>query len=162
MEGELTIQQVAKLTGLSVHTLRYYERNGLITPINRATNGHRRYCAKDMTWIEFLTRLRTTGMPIRQMQQYALLVRQKPEAVAERRAILEEHEREVAKRIRELTRNLDIIQWKIQHYQELEAQHLTDEACIHRLESSELQPEAMAIGNVSETIYLEAAVVQHE
>ena len=77
METELTIQQVATLTGLSVHTLRYYERNGLLEPVNRATNGHRRYRTEDITRIEFLTRLRTTGMPIRQMQQFARLYRDK-------------------------------------------------------------------------------------
>ncbi|GAX40776.1 MerR family transcriptional regulator [Tolypothrix sp. NIES-4075] len=65
METELTIQQVATLTGLSVHTLRYYERNGLLELVNRAANGHRRYLTDDITRIEFLTRLRTTKMPIR-------------------------------------------------------------------------------------------------
>ncbi|MBE9037533.1 MerR family transcriptional regulator [aff. Roholtiella sp. LEGE 12411] len=131
METELTIQQVAALTGLSVHTLRYYERNGLLAPINRAANGHRRYSATDIARIKFLTRLRTTGMPIRQMQQFADLYRQKPEAIAERRLILEAHECEVTERIRELNHNLEMIQKKIQHYQELEANHQTDDVCVN-------------------------------
>ncbi|NDJ20673.1 MerR family transcriptional regulator [Nostoc sp. B(2019)] len=117
---ELTIQQVAVLTGLSVHTLRYYERNGLLAPVNRAANGHRRYSATDIARIKFLTRLRTTGMPIRQMQQFADLYRQKPEAIAERRLILEAHKHEVKQRICELNHNLEAIQKKIQHYNELE------------------------------------------
>jgi DNA-binding transcriptional MerR regulator len=120
MDVELTIQQVAERTGLSVHTLRYYERNGLLEPVNRAANGHRRYCAADITKIEFLTRLRATGMPIRQMQQFATLLRQNPAAIRDRRAILEAHEREVQQRLQELNRNLEIIRWKIQHYKELE------------------------------------------
>jgi DNA-binding transcriptional MerR regulator len=131
MDTELTIQQVAALTGLSVHTLRYYERNGLLEPVNRAKNGHRRYCAADITRIQFLTRLRSTGMPIRQMQKFADLYRQKPEAIAERRAILEAHGREVQQHIQELNRNLEAIQWKIQHYKQLEASDQTDNACIH-------------------------------
>jgi DNA-binding transcriptional MerR regulator len=131
METELTIQQVATLTGLSVHTLRYYERNGLLEPVNRATNGHRRYRTDDITRIEFLTRLRSTGMPIRQMQQFANLYREKPEALSDRRLILEDHEREVQERIRELSRNLEAIQWKIQHYKKLEASNKSDNAFIH-------------------------------
>lgn len=134
MEAGLTIQQVAKLTGLSVHTLRYYERNGLIQPINRAANGHRRYSAQDITWIEFLTRLRTTGMPIRQMQQYALSLWQNPNALTERRMLLEAHEREVQKRLNELSQNLAGIQRKIQHYKELEANAETEFTYFHQLE----------------------------
>lgn len=118
----LTIQQVAQQTGLSVHTLRYYERNGLLEPVNRASSGHRRYSAEDLTRIEFLTRLRATGMPIRQMQEFARLFRQRPHAIAERRAILETHKQQVQAHINELTRNLEVIQWKIEHYRELEAQ----------------------------------------
>jgi DNA-binding transcriptional MerR regulator len=131
MDTELTIQQVAALTGLSVHTLRYYERNGLLEPVNRAANGHRRYCAADISRIEFLTRLRSTGMPIRQMQKFAMLVRQQPEAISDRRFILEAHESEVLERIRELKGNLEVIQHKIQHYKKLEANHQSDFACIH-------------------------------
>lgn len=112
METELTIQQVATLIGLSVHTLRYYERNGLLEPVNRATNGHRRYRATDITRLEFLIRLRTTGMPIQKMQEFATLYRQKPEAVADHRTILEAHEHEVTERIR-VSHNLELIQKKI-------------------------------------------------
>ncbi len=123
METELTIQQVAELSGLSVHTLRYYERNGLLEPVNRAANGHRRYSAQDLTRIEFLTRLRMTGMPIRQMQQYAQLLRHHPDGVSERRALLEAHEQQVQERLRELSHNLEVIQYKIRLYKELEARH---------------------------------------
>ncbi|WP_414575381.1 MerR family transcriptional regulator [Anabaena sp. CCY 9402-a] len=126
MDTELTIQQVATLTGLSVHTLRYYERNGLLAPVNRAANGHRRYSKADIDGINFLTRLRATGMPIRQMQQFAYLYQHQPEAIAQRRWLLEAHECYVQERIAELSRNLEIIQWKIQRYKELEALNQTD------------------------------------
>lgn len=75
-----------------------------------------------MTRIEFLTCLRATGMPIRQMQKFAQLFRQQPHAIADRRAILEAHQQQVQANIDELTRNMEVIQWKIHHYQELEAQ----------------------------------------
>ncbi len=120
METELTIQQVAKATGLSVHTLRYYERCDLIAPIQRANNGHRRYSAQDIRWIQFLTKLRMTGMPIRQIQQYAMLLRQQPDAVQARRAILEAHRQTVVENLQALQENLAVIDWKIQHYKEIE------------------------------------------
>ncbi len=132
METELplTIQQVASATGLGVHTLRYYERNGLIEPIERAANGHRRYSAQNIAWIEFLTRLRTTGMPIRQMQQFAALVREKPDEVQGRRILLEVHRSIVQKRLDELSQHLTVIDWKIQRYQELEQAEGNDQDCI--------------------------------
>ncbi|MEM9979827.1 MAG: MerR family transcriptional regulator [Cyanobacteria bacterium P01_D01_bin.2] len=120
MEQELTIQQVAQTTGLSVHTLRYYERCDLIAPIHRASNGHRRYSAQDIRWIQFLTKLRMTGMPIRQIQQYATLLRQQPDAVQARRALLEAHRQTVVENLQELQENLAVIDWKIQHYKEIE------------------------------------------
>ena len=124
---ELSIQQVARQTGLSVHTLRYYERNGLLEPVNRASNGHRRYSAEDVSRVEFLTRLRTTGMPICQMQAFAKLFQQ-PAAIADRRAILEAHENHIQTHIQELQRNLEVIQWKIGYYKGLEAQQQLEEA----------------------------------
>jgi DNA-binding transcriptional MerR regulator len=120
METGLTIQQVAQQTGLSVHTLRYYERNGLLEPVNRAANGHRRYAATDLNRIEFLTRLRSTGMPIRQMQQFAKLLNERPEAIGDRRAILEAHQHNVEQHIQELQQNIAAIQKKIRFYKELE------------------------------------------
>ena len=120
MEQELTIQQVAQATGLSTHTLRYYERCDLIAPIHRANNGHRRYSAQDIRWIQFLTKLRMTGMPIRQIQQYATLLRQQPDAIQARRALLEAHRQTVVQHLQELQENLAVIDWKIQHYKEIE------------------------------------------
>lgn len=118
----LTIQQVAQQTGLSVHTLRYYERNGLLEPVDRASSGHRRYSEEDIARIEFLTCLRATGMPIRQMQEFARLFRERPDAIGDRRVILEAHERELQAHIQELQRDLEVIQWKIVYYKGLEAQ----------------------------------------
>ncbi|MCL2894510.1 MerR family DNA-binding transcriptional regulator [Brenneria tiliae] len=72
MEYHLSIDEVAKRTGLTAYTLRYYERIGLIAPVGRAAGGRRRYEASDMAWIEFLLRLRTTHMPIGKMQMLAI------------------------------------------------------------------------------------------
>lgn len=70
---ELTIAEVAERTGLTRHTLRYYERDGLMLGVDRAGSGHRRYTEHDLCWIELITRLRATGMPIRDVRRYAEL-----------------------------------------------------------------------------------------
>ena len=80
----LTIQQAAEMTGLSVHTLRYYERVGLIHTIGRAENTHRRYSLDDVGWINFLNKLRATGMSIQEMQRYSELQRLGDETLPER------------------------------------------------------------------------------
>ena len=73
--AELTIAEVAERTGLTRHTLRYYERDGLMLGVDRAGSGHRRYSERDLGWIELITKLRATGMPIREVRRYAELVR---------------------------------------------------------------------------------------
>ena len=118
----MTIRRAARQTGLSVHTLRYYERIGLIWPVAREPNGHRRYSEYDVAWIDFLTKLRTTGMPIAKMKQYVDLQRQGQDTLAERLELLKEHRHEVRKRIQELEDNLAVIEYKIDRYSEIERQ----------------------------------------
>lgn len=115
MEEELTIHEVAAQTGLSVHTLRYYERIGLLDPVGRASSGHRRYMAGDIVWITFLQCLRKTGMSIRQMQAYAALRRQGELSIPARLALLEEHYRQIQENMRELESYLKMVERKIQH-----------------------------------------------
>jgi DNA-binding transcriptional MerR regulator len=115
----LTIQQVAQATGLSVYTLRYYERIGLIHPIGRAGNTHRRYSTDDIGWIDFLTKLRSTGMSIQEMQTYAELQRQGDDTLPERLEMLKALQRKVETHIDELNDHLNIIRGKIEYYGEL-------------------------------------------
>ncbi len=112
----LTIQQVAEATGLSVHTLRYYERIGLIHPIHRAQNTHRRYSNEDVGWIDFLNKLRATGMSIQQMQRYAELQRQGDETLPERVEMLRRLQQEAEQRICDLQDHLSVIRYKIEIY----------------------------------------------
>lgn len=116
-QNRLTIQQVAEITGLSVHTLRYYERIGLIHPINRADNSHRRYSQDDIGWIEFLNKLRATGMPIQQMQRYAELQRQGDASLPERIQMLRELKEDAEAHISEIQEHLKLIYYKIDFYQ---------------------------------------------
>jgi len=122
-EKGLNVKEVAALTGLSAHTLRYYERVGLLDPISRASSGHRRYSEQDTSWIEFLGRLRTTGMPIRKMKRFADLRRGGDPTVPARRALLEEHRIEVRQRMVELERDLAAIDEKVGLYEEMEARN---------------------------------------
>ncbi|WP_433945337.1 MerR family transcriptional regulator [Paenibacillus sp. SN-8-1] len=120
MEKLLTIRQVAAVTGLSVHTLRYYENIGLLCSIDRDENGYRCYSSTDVTWIEFLTRLKATGMSITKMLEIAELRRQGDSTLTARRILLEEHYAEVQNRIMELQRNLDLLADKIVTYKGME------------------------------------------
>jgi DNA-binding transcriptional MerR regulator len=119
---EMTIAQAAERSGLSAHTLRYYERIGLIHPVERGSNGHRRYGRDDMEWLDLLLKLRTTGMPMRQMVEYAELVRQGPRTAARRRAMLERHRAAIAERMAELQETTAVLDRKIAMYQEMERQ----------------------------------------
>lgn len=114
---QLTIQQVAEATGLSTYTLRYYERIGLIHPIDRAQNTHRRYTLDDIGWIEFLNKLRATGMSIQQMQRYAKLQRQGDDTLPERVEMLRMLQREAEARIAEVSEHLKLIRYKIGLYE---------------------------------------------
>jgi DNA-binding transcriptional MerR regulator len=117
-DRELTIAEAAAEAGVSAHTLRYYERAGLLTPIERNGSGHRRFSAEDVEWVVVCTKLRATGMPIRRIREYAALVRAGEGNEAERLALLEAHREEVRKRLREVRRNLELIDYKIGLYKE--------------------------------------------
>ena len=114
----LTIADAAKVSGLSAHALRYYERAGLLDPIDRDASGHRRYSDEDLDRIRFLTKLRATGMPIRDVRRYAELLREGDDNAAERVALLEAHRAAVAAQLEETVRNLELIDWKINLYRE--------------------------------------------
>ncbi|ANP53995.1 DNA-binding transcriptional MerR regulator [Streptomyces griseochromogenes] len=118
-EPSLTIAQVAERTGLTHDTLRYYEKAGLIERIGRTTGNQRRYQATDLAWLEFLLRLRETGMSIADMQRFARLRSEGDPTVADRLAMLREHRAELADRIRALRRNAAALDDKIDHYERL-------------------------------------------
>lgn len=115
-----TIQEAAALTELSEHTLRYYERAGLLPSVERTGTGrHRRYSKQDVQWLIFLRRMRTTGMPIHVLKQYADLLQQGNDTVEARRQILLEHRDAVAEHIAALQDCLDTVEYKIANYDEL-------------------------------------------
>ncbi len=126
IENTLTIQQVAQETGLSEHTLRYYERIGLIHPINRAENKHRRYSPNDIGWIDFLNKLRATGMTIQQMRQYAELQRQGDSTLPQRVAILKALRCQVEAHIAELREHMGLLDYKVEFYEGIIAEQMQE------------------------------------
>ncbi|MCG2579006.1 MerR family transcriptional regulator [Dechloromonas sp. XY25] len=120
MESFLTIHDVALRTGLTAHTLRYYERIGLIAPVARATGGQRRYRSADLEWIGFLMRLRATGMSISGMQEFARLRSEGDVTTGARRAMLDEHLDQLLAQIETLQQSAQVLQAKIAHYRQVE------------------------------------------
>jgi DNA-binding transcriptional MerR regulator len=115
--AHLTPAETAEQSGFSLDTLRYYERIGLLTDIDRATSGHRRFTPDDLAWLSVLRCLRDTGMPIADMRRYAELTRtQGPESLAERIALLERHDAAVAEQVAHLQAQRRHLQDKIAHY----------------------------------------------
>ena len=115
--GGVTIAEAARRTGVSVHTLRYYERAGLVvTPVGRTSGGRRRYRELDLKWIVICTKLRATGMPISGICRYAELVAAGPGNEKERLALLESHREDVLAQLAEIQENLKIIDHKIDVY----------------------------------------------
>ncbi|MEO1058116.1 MAG: MerR family transcriptional regulator [Actinomycetota bacterium] len=117
----LTPGQMADRTGVSIDTLRYYESEGLLTGVARATNGHRRYSSNDVLWVEVLRCLRATGMSIDQLRHYCRLGDHGPTTKPERKRILLDHRSLVASQIDELRLALDLIDHKLEQYADIKA-----------------------------------------
>jgi DNA-binding transcriptional MerR regulator len=115
-----SIAQAAERSGLSIDTLRYYERIGLVEPPARDAGGRRTYSDEDLQWLEFLTKLRTTGMPIRMMREYAQLRHRGVGSAGRRKQILVDHRATVLERITELQGCLEVLNYKITNYQQVE------------------------------------------
>ncbi len=99
----LSISDAARATGVSAHTLRYYERAGLMLDrVERASSSHRRYTDDEVRWVVLLTKLRSTGMPIRRMRRYAQLAFAGDDTVRDRLALLEAHRDAVRAELEEL------------------------------------------------------------
>ncbi|PRY43764.1 MerR family transcriptional regulator [Umezawaea tangerina] len=120
-----SIAQAAEHSGLSIDTLRYYERIGLVDPPARDSGGRRTYSDADLDWLVFLTRLRTTGMPIKMMREYAQLQHVGPVTRGARQQILLDHRASVRERIAELESCLGVLDHKIDLYAGLMADEQT-------------------------------------
>jgi DNA-binding transcriptional MerR regulator len=115
-QDQYTISEVADFTGLTAHTLRWYERIGLMPHVDRSHTGQRRFTNRDLDWLGFVGKLRLTGMPVADMVRYAELVRAGEHTYAERKALLEATRLDVRRRIAELQDTLTVLDSKINSY----------------------------------------------
>ena len=118
-EHELGIGDVARETGLSVHALRFYEREGLMLTqqVPRGSGGHRRYSPQDVYWLRICIKLRKSGMPLAQIRRFAELVREGPGNEQERLELLREQRRRVEDQLAELEECLRVITRKVGVYE---------------------------------------------
>ena len=117
---DYSIGEFSKVTGLRIHTLRYYEHENLIIPLRNASN-RRRYSEKDIAWIAFIKRLKATGMPIKEIKKYAALRAKGDVTLSERMEMLIQHRQSLNEQIRRLQEHETMLDEKIAFYrQEIE------------------------------------------
>ncbi|MFJ9825207.1 MerR family transcriptional regulator [Streptomyces sp. NPDC101160] len=115
----LSIGEVAERTGLSVHALRFYEREGLLVgPVHRTAGGRRQYTAFNVDWLLICVQLRESGMPLSDLKRFAELVRHGPGNEAERLRLLDAHRQRVDAQIQALEECRSVIAWKVGVYAE--------------------------------------------
>ncbi|MCX5009634.1 MerR family transcriptional regulator [Streptomyces sp. NBC_00555] len=120
VEAGLGIGEVAERTGLSVHALRFYEREGiLLAAPARRPGGRRVYTEGDVGWLNLCVVLRASGMPLPVIRRYTELARSGAGNEPERLALLREHEARVVAQIAELSRSLDLVRHKVAVYEDL-------------------------------------------
>ncbi len=118
----MRISEVAEIFGISIHTLRYYEKLGLIQRIVRQ-GGKREYAEEDLGWIEFIQRLKATGMPLSAIKVYSELRYKGDSTVSERKHMLQEHQQRLEQDKLELELNLEVLRKKIRIYEEMEKKY---------------------------------------
>jgi DNA-binding transcriptional MerR regulator len=118
MPHSLHIGEVATRTGRSVHAIRWYEAQGLVPGVERDGGGRRVYTEHHVGWLDFMDRLRGTGMSVAQMRAYTALVKKGSAALGERRALLRAHQARVLENIARWTEALTLIEAKLEFYDE--------------------------------------------
>jgi DNA-binding transcriptional MerR regulator len=118
MAETLFIGQLAARTGRSIHAIRWYESQGLIPGVVRDGGRRRTYQSHHVTWLEFMDRLRSTGMSIAEMRKYTALAKHGSATLQQRRELLAAHRKRVEDTIAEWTRALRLIDGKLDYYEE--------------------------------------------
>ena len=113
-----SIQDVSGRTGLSTHTLRYYEKEGLLSPVSRTPGGFRQYTDEDLEALGLICCLKNTGMSLQEITRFVRLTRQGDETLRERVALLREHRESVIQRMNEMQKYLEKVTWKLNFFSE--------------------------------------------
>ena len=112
----MKIKDFAKIAGIAESAVRYYERIGILPSVGRLSNGYREFDDEDVQWMEFVTRLRNTGMPMAKIVEFSRLREQGDDTLPERRALLQDHEKRLVLEIESKTFHLQKIREKIDLY----------------------------------------------
>lgn len=115
-----TMKEISGETGLTSDTLRYYEKDGLLSDIIRLPNGHRQYTTHDLEWLKFVLCLRSTGMPLKKIKEYKELMNQGDKTTCDRKELLITQRENIVKEIQVLGEALKRIDWKIEYYATVE------------------------------------------
>ncbi len=113
-----SIQEVSKKTGLSAHTLRYYEKEGLISGVERTPGGFRQYTDEDLEALGLICCLKNTGMSLQEITRFVALTHEGEQTLKERGELLREHRENVIARIAEMQKYLDKVTWKLNFFSE--------------------------------------------
>ena len=113
-----SIQDVSRKTGLSAHTLRFYEKEGLLSPVERTPGGFRQYTDEDLEALGLICCLKNTGMSLQEITRFVQLTRKGDKTLKERVELLREHRENVIARINEMQRYLDKVTWKLNFFSE--------------------------------------------
>jgi DNA-binding transcriptional MerR regulator len=115
----MNIKEFSKVSGISAHTLRYYEKIGIFQEVRRNASGHRDFTENDILWAEFINRLKETGMPLEQIKQYAVLRKQGETTANARMNLLQDHANALKRKISEEKKHLRKINEKIKYYDKI-------------------------------------------
>ena len=113
-----SIQDVSNKTGLSTHTLRYYEKEGLISGVERSQGGFRQYSEEDLERLGLIRCLKNTGMSIQEIARFVKLTHEGDHTLEERVKLLREHRERVLERMAEMQEHLDKVTWKLNFFTE--------------------------------------------
>ena len=113
-----SIQDVSNKTGLSTHTLRYYEKEGLISGVERSQGGFRQYTDEDLERLGLIRCLKNTGMSIQEIARFVQLTHEGDHTLEERVELLREHRDRVLERMAEMQQHLDKVTWKLNFFTE--------------------------------------------
>ena len=113
-----SIQEACEKTGLTAHTLRFYEKEGLLTNVGRSAGGFRQYSDEDMEWLGLICCLKNTGMPLQEIARFVQLAHEGDHTLEERVELLKDHRKKLIERMEEMQRYLDKITWKVNFFSE--------------------------------------------
>ena len=113
-----SIQDVCNRTGLSAHTLRYYEKEGLLTHVQRSAGGFRQYSDEDLEWLGLIYCLKNTGMPLQEIARFVQLAQRGDGTLKERVELLQDHREKMVARLEEMQRYMEKITWKVNFFSE--------------------------------------------